>query len=139
VLCADTLDSIKEAFLGHCAAAYEKLNLDAPWVVYQVNAGMPSPALLVFVPISALRQNDDLLSRRKDLLDAKGEAGVERMQQIARESYASTESNLYSISPETSHVTNEFAAGDPGFWSLKRVAGSANSSANKPGGRKKQN
>ncbi len=100
---------------------------------------MPSPAVLVFVPMSALRQNDDLLARRKDLLDAQGEAGVEGMQQIARESYASTESNLYAISPETSHVTNEFAAGDPEFWSPKPVAGNANSSANKPAGRKKQN
>jgi hypothetical protein len=121
------------------AEAYEKVNLDAPWVVYQVNAGMPAPTFLVFVPMSALRQNDDLLARRKDLLDAQGEAGVERMQQIARESYASTESNLYAISPETSHVTNEFAAGDPEFWSPKRVAGNANSSADKRGGRKKQN
>jgi hypothetical protein len=121
------------------AAAYEKVNLDAPWVVYQVNAGMASPAFLIFVPMSALRQNDDLLARRKDLLDAQGEAGVERMQQIARESYASTESNLYAISPETSHVTNEFAAGDLEFWSPKRVAGNTNSSADKRGGRKKQN
>jgi hypothetical protein len=121
------------------AAAYEKVNLDAPWVVYQVNAGMPSPAFLVFVPMSMLRQNDNLLARRKDLLDAQGEAGVERIQQIARESYASMESNLYAISPETSHVTNEFAAGDWEFWSPKRVAGNANSSANRPAGRKKQN
>jgi hypothetical protein len=38
------------------------------------------------------------------------------MQQIAREAYASTESNLYSIKPEKSHVSKEFAAGDPEFW-----------------------
>jgi len=101
-------------------AAYEKINSDTPWVVYQVNAGMPSPAFLVFVPMKALRQNDDLLARRKSLQDAEGEAGVERMQQIAREAYAATESNIYAISPEKSHVSREFAAGDPEFWSPAR-------------------
>jgi len=113
-------------------AAYEKINSDMPWVVYQVNAGMPSPAFLVFVPMRALRQNDDLLARRKSLQEAEGDAGVERMQQIAREAYASTESNIYAISPEISHVSREFAAGDPEFWSPKRTTVSAKPAGNKP-------
>src|SRR5260370_35057286 len=58
------------------AAAYEKVNLDAPWVVYQVKAEMPSPAFLVFVPMSALRQNDDLLAWLQDWLTARSETGV---------------------------------------------------------------
>ena len=104
------------------AAAYEKINSDTPWVVYQVNAGMPTPSFLVFVPMKALRQNDDLLARQKSLREAEGETGVERMQQIAREAYASTESNLYAISPEMSHVSKEFAAGDPDFWTPKATS-----------------
>jgi hypothetical protein len=98
-------------------AAYEKIKADTPWVVYQVNVGMPSPTFLAFVPMSALRQNDDLLSWRGPLRDAEGQAGADRMQQIAREAYRSTESNLYAINPEMSHVFKEFADGDPGFWS----------------------
>ena len=100
------------------SAAYEKTESDLPWVAYQVNLGMPSPTFLVFVPMKAVRQNDDLLSRRESLRVAEGEA-AERMQQIAREAYASTESNLYSIQPEKSHVSKEFAAGDPEFWAPK--------------------
>ena len=97
------------------SAAYEKIESDLPWVVYQVNLGMPSPTFLTFVPMKAVGQNDDLLEVRERLHAAEGEA-AERMQQIAREAYASTESNLYSIKPEKSHVSKEFAAGDPGFW-----------------------
>jgi hypothetical protein len=96
--------------------AYEKINSDTPWVVYQVNVGIPSPAFLVFVPMKALRQNDDLLARQKSLREAEGETGVARMQQIARDAYASTESNLYAVNPSMSHVSKEFAAGDPEFW-----------------------
>jgi hypothetical protein len=103
------------------SAAYEKIESDLPWVVYQVNLGMPSPTFLTFVPMKAVGQNDDLLMIRQRLHAAEGEA-AERMQQIAREAYASTESNLYSIKPEKSHVSKEFAAGDPEFWTPKPQA-----------------
>jgi hypothetical protein len=111
-------------------AAYETTESDLPWVVYQVNLGMPSPMFLAFVPMEALRQNDDLLARRKSLQEAEGEETAERMQQIAREAYAATESNLYSINPEKSHVSKEFAAGDPDFWTpKKRVNATSEASA----------
>ena len=101
------------------ASAYEKTNSDLPWVVYQVNAGMPSPTFLIFVPMRALRQNDDLLSRRQGIQAAEGESGFQQMQQIARDSYESTESNIYAVSPQMSHVAADFAAGDPSFWALQ--------------------
>jgi hypothetical protein len=103
------------------SAAYEKTNSDLPWVVYQVNVGMPSPALFAFVPMKSLAQNDDLLNMRERLREAEGDA-AERMQQIAREAYAQTESNLYAISPQKSHVSKEFAAGDPEFWTPRPQA-----------------
>jgi hypothetical protein len=104
------------------SAAYEKIKADTPWVVYQVNVGMPSPAFLVFMPLRALKQNDDLLNWRKSLREAEGEDAVHQTEQIAREAYAGTESNLYAISPETSHVSKDFADGDPDFWSPHRPA-----------------
>jgi hypothetical protein len=103
------------------SAAYEKTDSNLPWVVYQVNVGMPSPTFFVFVPMKTLAQNDDLLNRQGKLLEIEGEA-AERMRQIAREAYAHTESNLYAVSPEKSHVSKEFAAGDPEFWAPKLQA-----------------
>jgi hypothetical protein len=103
------------------SAAYEKTNSDLSWVVYQVNVGMPSPAFFAFVPMKSLAQNDDLLNIREKLREAEGDA-AERMQQISREAYAQTESNLYAVSPEKSHVSKEFAAGDPEFWTPKSQA-----------------
>lgn len=100
------------------SAAYEKTDSDLSWVVYQVNAGMPSPTFFAFVPMRTLAQNDDLLNLRDRLRAAEGDA-ADRMQQIAREAYAHTESNLYAIHPEKSHVSKHFAANDPEFWSPK--------------------
>lgn len=99
------------------SAAYEKIDSDTPSVVYQVNVGSPSPAFLAFVPMQALRQNDDLLARAPKLREAEGEDGTQRMQQIASDAYLSTESNLYAVKPAMSRVSREFAAGDPDFWS----------------------
>ncbi len=61
------------------AEAYEKINTDTPWVVYHVNVGAPSPTFLVFVPLHALMQNDDLLYWRRSLREAGGEETVQRM------------------------------------------------------------
>ncbi len=110
------------------SAAYEKINADMPWVVYQANVGMPSPSFLVFVPMHSLKENDAYLARAPKLREAEGDVGFERMQQIARDAYASTESNLYAVSPETSHVFKEFSDGDPDFW-LPRPPAGADSSA----------
>ena len=104
------------------SGAYEKIKANTPWVVYQVNVGMPSPAFLVFVPMRALKQNDDLLNWRTTIREAEGEEAAHQTEQIAREAYSSTESNLYVISPDTSHVSKDFAEGDPDFWSPKRSA-----------------
>jgi hypothetical protein len=101
------------------ADAYTKIKADTPWLVYQVNLGMTSPSFLILVPMSELGQNDDLLSLKDNLLSAEGEDAAERLKQIARESYASTESNLYAVKPEMSHVSKEFAAGDADFWRRK--------------------
>jgi len=118
-----------EAFrtLSH---AYETIKATTPWVVYQVNVGMPSPTFIVFLPMRALKQNDDLLDWRRSLREVEGDEAAQRSNQIAREAYLSTESNLYALSPETSHVSKELADGDPEFWSPKKSA------AAKPAARK---
>jgi len=107
------------------AEAYEKIQSDTPWAVYQVNVGAPSPSFLVFIPMRALKQNDDLLDFRRSLREAQGEESAERLEQTAKDAYAFTESNLYVISPQMSHVSREFAEGDPTFWSPKPAAAPA--------------
>jgi len=104
------------------SGAYEKINSDMPWVVYQVNLGMPSPSFLVFVPMHALRENDGMMASAPRIHEAEGDAAVGRMQEIARDAYAFSQSNLYAVSPETSHVSKEIIDGDPDFWLSKPSA-----------------
>lgn len=117
---------------------YEKFKGDVPWVVYQVNSGIPAPAFFVFVPMRALKQNDELLDWRRSLREAEGDEAAQRVEQIARDAYAYSETNIYAVTPEMSHVAPEFAEGDPSFWTPKPPAPAAASAptASKPAPRK---
>jgi hypothetical protein len=109
--------------------AFDKIGADTPWVVYQVKFGMESPIFLVFMPMPALKQNDDLLAWGEDLLKAEGEHGARRLEQMAREGYVSTKNKLYAVNSEMSHVFKEAAARNPGFWTPKPVLAAKRSGA----------
>lgn len=105
-----------EEAIKDLSAAYERLNANAPWVTYQVNAGAPSTTFVIFMPMDSLREMDDYVARTGPLREAEGDAISSRLQEIARDAYVSWDSELYTISPSTSHVSDEFAAGDQSFW-----------------------
>lgn len=96
--------------------AYERVNATAFWVTYQVNAGAPSTTFVILMPMRSLKEMDDYLARTPQLRDAEGPAIASRLQEIARNAYASWDSELYLVDAAASHVSRDFAAGDPQFW-----------------------
>jgi hypothetical protein len=106
-----------EEAMKDLSAAYGRLNANSPWVTYQVNAGAPSTTFVIFMPMHSLKEMDDYVARTgRPLRTAEGDAISSRLQAIARDAYVSWDSELYVVSPSTSHVSDEFAAGDPNFW-----------------------
>ena len=97
------------------AEASSKAQGETPWVVYEVDAGLPAPTFLVFSPMAELKQRDDLLALTGNLADAEAD-NAETLKKIVRESYASTENTIYAIRPAMSHVSKAFAATDMDFW-----------------------
>lgn len=97
------------------AEAHAKINSALPWVVYEVRMGQQSSEFLILTPLLELKQNDDQLSAEADLHAAVGDESGKRLQQIFREAYVSTASNLYAVSPEMSRMprTDEPAEADP--------------------------
>ena len=98
------------------AETYAKAKLDRPWVVYQVSAGMPALTFWVLMPMASLGEDVDLMSSAEELGGGEMEVVVQQIMQLEREAFASTESNLYMLHPEMSHVSRDFAAEDPDFW-----------------------
>jgi hypothetical protein len=101
------------------AATYEKINSPNPWMVYQVDSGIPRPTFLVIVPLRVFAEMDTLLANATAVRSAEGDAGAARRQEITRDAFTSTEVQLYAVSPQMSHVSPAFAAGDPAFWIQK--------------------
>jgi hypothetical protein len=73
------------------------------WAAYQVNAGLPEITFLFLEPMRSMQDVDQGLSAAALELMPFGVA-------------TSSETNLYAIHPEMSHVSKEFAVGEPGFW-----------------------
>jgi hypothetical protein len=117
--------------LGLLSDAYKKVQADTPWVVYEVDMGTTTSTFLILFPLATLAQNDNLLSIKSALLEAEGGEAVEHAKQVARESYASTQSTLYAVKPALSHVPKEFAEGDPDFWRSALTPSSRPSSRSK--------
>lgn len=101
--------------------AYERLDATAFWATYQVNAGAPSTTFVILMPMRSLKEMDDYIARTGHLRDAEGPTVASRLQEIARNAYVSWDSELYVVDAAASHVSRDFAAGDPQFWqSTKR-------------------
>jgi hypothetical protein len=105
-----------EQAMKSLAAAYEKVNANSAWVLYQVNAGAPSTTFVFFMPMRSMQEMDDYIARGKALGEAEGPAIEAHMREAARDAYKSWDSELFFIDPQQSHVPTEFAAGDPEFW-----------------------
>lgn len=101
------------------AETRRRAGADSARAVYEVNAGLEQPTFLIVESLRSLQDVDKGLE-----IQRKEEQGLEagdrkRIDEILREAYVSIESNLYAIHPEMSHVSKEFAAGDPGYWIQK--------------------
>jgi hypothetical protein len=101
------------------SAAYEKQNAATPWVVYEVNDGLPAPAFVLLMPLRSLKELGEAIATRQRI--ETGEASGARTQEIVRNAYASVKTDIFYINPTCSHMPKEFTRGDPDFWTPKPV------------------
>jgi hypothetical protein len=90
-------------FVNAVGGNRQQHSADTAWAAYQVNAGFPDLTFLFVEPLRSMQGLDEGLSRVGLELSQLGPA-------------SSSETNLYAIHPEMSHVSREFAAIDPSFW-----------------------
>jgi hypothetical protein len=105
--------------MKNLSAAFASASAESPWVVYQVNAGAPATTFVIIMPMSSLGEMDNYVGREKLLRESEGEGTAGRMQEIASAAYVSWDNEIYIVNPQDSHVSEEFAAGDPRFWTQR--------------------
>ncbi|MGH9774978.1 MAG: hypothetical protein ACRD50_08540 [Candidatus Acidiferrales bacterium] len=96
--------------------SFEKAHSGDAWVVYELNSGAPGPEFIILEPMQSLKEADDSFARGTSLQEGRDMEVTPELRQIAREAFISVESTLYVVNAPQSHVSKEFAAGDPDFW-----------------------
>lgn len=89
-------------------ASLDYLNIDRPYLTYQVIAGAPSGTFIVFSPLPSLKTFDEV-PRRVNNPRAPNRPGTD----------VTHENILFRLDPARSHVSPEFAESDPAFWRAK--------------------
>jgi hypothetical protein len=97
-------------------AHHDSINLDRPELCYQVMSGAPSGTFIFLTPLNSLKSLDEGLARTPPYAEALRDANATAGRKIAAETEIGHEALIFRVDPRISWVSDEFAAGDPGFW-----------------------
>jgi len=98
--------------------AYAKLP-DAHWAMYQNVFGREAPAFLVITPRKSASEIDSDFANGKQFVDAMGPEGLKKLNELSASAIASSERNMFAISPKMSYMGEDLAKADPDFWGHK--------------------
>ena len=102
--------------------AYEKGNIDAMLLCYQVVAGATSGTYVFFGPMETLKTMDGIRERQSAIRQAMGAENMDKLMRSAGDIFLSIENQLFEVSPAMSYVAPQTAEADPAFWHPKAVA-----------------
>jgi hypothetical protein len=103
-------------------SATDRVAPSTSYRVYEVIAGMPGPAYLLFSSTTSFGDFDKSMSEGE--ITMKGATAEERaaLQKFSLEALISAETQRFRLDPEMSYVPKEVRAQDPAFWMPKKPA-----------------
>jgi hypothetical protein len=109
-------------------AAYKKGLPDANWVTFQQLYGTNGGAFLVVTKLKSLAEADQNMASDPKFMEAMGEDGMKKLEELEAACLESTQTNLFSFSPEMSYPPESLTKGEPDYWKQPKAV-----SANKAG------
>jgi len=98
-------------------AAREKAKAELHVAAFQVIAGTGANTYLNFRPMKSLADYDLKIAAR--VRAAMTEDQQKRVDKLANDAIAGSESSIYAMTPSMSYLSKEMIAGDPTFWTPK--------------------
>ena len=108
----------EEAAKAYGAAA-KRASVNARYRVYEVVAGMPAPAYIIFSTVDDYAEFDQRMTAGQATMKALTADERATMQKFAAEALVNEETNRFRVDPLQSYVSEETRAKDPAFWSPK--------------------
>lgn len=102
-------------------AAVGRTGADVGFRVYEVIAGMPGPAFLIFSSVTAFADFDKIMAADEAIMKAFTPEDGQTFEKFF-DGAVNVESHRFRLSPEMSYVPKEVRAQDPAFWMPKRAA-----------------
>jgi hypothetical protein len=110
--------------------AYAKGIPDASWDMFEVVYGRTT-SYVVITPMKSLSEVDQHFMASQKFMEAMGADGMKKLGELSAAALVSIETNLFSINPHMSYVSDEVAASAPDFWRPK-AEGAAGKAKSKP-------
>jgi len=97
-------------------AAYERINLDMPELVYRVVSGESSGTYLLLAPMASLSAADNGLAKSANYIEVVTESGSPDLRNLAAQAEAYRENRLLRVEPAMSWVSDDWAGENKDFW-----------------------
>lgn len=102
--------------------AYAKSIPDASWDMFQAVYGT-TMAYVVITPRKSLAEVDRDFMQSQKFVEAMGADGMKKLSELSAAALESIETNLFSINPHMSYVSDDVANTAPDFWRPKAEGG----------------
>lgn len=90
----------------------DSINMDRPYLAYEVISGAPSEFYFLLAPLGRLQTLDNALAA----VPTYAEPAAKEARQISAADSIARENRLFRVSPELSYVSDDFAGNDRDFW-----------------------
>src|ERR1700755_3171363 len=97
-------------------AGYKKGLPDANWATFQQLYGTNGGAFLVVTKLKSLAEADQNLASDPKFMEAMGEDGMKKLEELEAACLESTQTNLFSFSPEMSYPPESWTKAEPDYW-----------------------
>jgi len=111
-------------------AGYKKGLPDANWVTFQMLYGTGGPgAYIVITKLKSMAEADQNLASDSKFMDAMGEDGMKKIEELEAACIESRQTNLFAFSPEMSYPPESWTKAEPDYWKQPTAASAAKKAA----------
>jgi hypothetical protein len=103
--------------------AHEKAGTSAHWGMYEIAFGAPDGTFIALTGDPSMSAIDLGYSEdKKFIAGLGGDAGMRKLDQMFGDAVESSHTELFTVNPKESYVSDDWIKSDPGFWKPKPAA-----------------
>ena len=104
---------------------YKKGLPDANWVTFQQLYGTSGGAFLAITKLKSLAEADQNMSSDQKFVEALGEDGMKKLEELEAACVESRQTNLFAFSPAMSYPSDAIVKADPDYWKQPKAVSAA--------------